>query len=40
MKRMLFLGLLLMFIAGSVWAGGGQVQGDKGKGKVTQVVGP
>lgn len=40
MKSMLMLAFVLMLLAATAWAGGDQNHGDKGKGKVVQVVGP
>ena len=40
MKKLIILALVLTFVAATAWAGGDKNHGDKGKGKVVQVVGP
>jgi hypothetical protein len=40
MKKLIIVSLILMFVAATAWASGGKEHGDKGKGTVTQVVGP
>ncbi len=40
MKRILISLAIITLVAASAYAGGGKVRGEKGQGKVVQVVGP
>ena len=40
MKWLLTIAVIVVLAASSTFAGGGKVRGEKGQGKVVQVVGP